>query len=51
MLRRRYYNSLIWILENEIDELYLGFTFSAEQEQFGDTKVVELKPGGKDVRS
>ena len=44
-----YYKSLQWILENEIDECYLGLTFSVDQEEFGETKEVELKEGGKEI--
>ncbi|XP_075981805.1 E3 ubiquitin-protein ligase Nedd4 isoform X2 [Anticarsia gemmatalis] len=42
-----YYNSLMWIKENDPSELYL--TFSVDEEQFGKTIQRELKPGGANV--
>ncbi len=43
-----YYKSLVWMLENDItDVMYL--TFSVDAEDFGETKTIELKPGGKDI--
>ncbi|KAI0829944.1 hypothetical protein BC628DRAFT_1314795 [Trametes gibbosa] len=39
-----YYNSLVWILEN--DPSPLDLTFSVEADEFGVTKLVELKEGG-----
>lgn len=42
-----YYNSLMWIKENDPSELYL--TFSVDEEQFGKTILRELKPGGANV--
>ena len=44
-----YYASLIWILENNIDECFLGMTFSVDHEEFGVVTEKELKPGGKDI--
>jgi len=44
-----YHKSLQWILDNEIDELYLGMTFSADEEEFGKVTEVELVPGGKEI--
>eukprot|EP00052_Salpingoeca_macrocollata_P020421 m.171547 g.171547 ORF g.171547 m.171547 type:complete len:1020 (-) comp21262_c0_seq1:44-3103(-) len=44
-----YYNSLVWILENNVDEAMLGTTFSVDQDEFGEIKEIELKPGGKDI--
>lgn len=46
---QEYYKSLVWILENDIDECYLGMTFSVDEEQFGEVKEIELKEGGKDI--
>ncbi len=43
-----YYNSLVWMLENDItDVLYL--TFSAEEQRFGETVIYDLKPDGRNV--
>ena len=43
-----YFNSLIWIKENDPSELEL--TFQVDEENFGQTVSVELRPGGKDTR-
>ncbi|KAJ2948784.1 hypothetical protein O0L34_g8041 [Tuta absoluta] len=42
-----YYNSLMWIKENDPSELYL--TFAVDEEQFGRTIQRELKPGGANI--
>ncbi|KIJ39919.1 hypothetical protein M422DRAFT_257242 [Sphaerobolus stellatus SS14] len=42
-----YYNSLVWILEN--DPTPLDLTFSTEANEFGVTSVVELKEGGATI--
>ncbi|KAG6461607.1 hypothetical protein O3G_MSEX012740 [Manduca sexta] len=42
-----YYNSLMWIKENDPSELYL--TFSVDEEQFGKTIQRELKPDGANI--
>lgn len=39
-----YYNSLLWIKENDPSELEL--TFSLDEETFGHTSHHELKPNG-----
>eukprot|EP00730_Choanoeca_flexa_P005425 TRINITY_DN11938_c6_g1_i8.p1 TRINITY_DN11938_c6_g1~~TRINITY_DN11938_c6_g1_i8.p1 ORF type:complete len:787 (+),score=232.03 TRINITY_DN11938_c6_g1_i8:235-2595(+) len=44
-----FYKNLQWLLDNEIDELYLGMTFSADKEHFGKIEEVELKENGKDI--
>eukprot|EP00041_Stephanoeca_diplocostata_P037604 m.1429689 g.1429689 ORF g.1429689 m.1429689 type:complete len:326 (+) comp25069_c0_seq51:2942-3919(+) len=44
-----YYNSLKWILDNDIDELCMGQTFTASTEEFGEVRDVELKPGGAEI--
>ncbi|CAG8444226.1 3604_t:CDS:10 [Ambispora leptoticha] len=44
-----YYNSLVWILENDISAMD-DLTFSVEDNDFGATKQVELKPGGANIR-
>jgi len=43
-----YFNSLIWIKENDPSELEL--TFQVDEENFGQTVSVELRPGGKETR-
>ncbi|KAI0958508.1 hypothetical protein AcV7_004312 [Taiwanofungus camphoratus] len=42
-----YYNSLCWILENDPSALEL--TFSVEADEFGVTKIVDLKENGRSV--
>lgn len=42
-----YYKSLVWIKEN--DPAGLDLTFSIDEESFGQTSVIELKPGGANI--
>ncbi|XP_073443110.1 E3 ubiquitin-protein ligase NEDD4 isoform X1 [Dendrobates tinctorius] len=42
-----YYNSLLWILENDPEELDLRFT--VDEELFGQTHQHDLMPGGSDI--
>ncbi|XP_029109490.1 E3 ubiquitin-protein ligase NEDD4-like isoform X2 [Scleropages formosus] len=42
-----YFNSLMWILENDPTDLDLRFTI--DEELFGQTHQHELKPGGADI--
>ncbi|XP_022094615.1 E3 ubiquitin-protein ligase NEDD4-like [Acanthaster planci] len=42
-----YYNSLLWIKENDPTDLDL--TFSVDEESFGATKTTELKPHGSEI--
>ena len=44
-----YHKSLVWILENDINDLYMGMDFSVDEEKFGEMKNIDLKPGGKDI--
>lgn len=44
-----YYKNLKWMLENDITDV-LDLTFTAESDFFGKTEVVELVPGGRDIR-
>ena len=44
-----YYKNLIWMLENNITDV-LDLTFTEESDYFGKKELVELKPGGKDIR-
>lgn len=43
-----YYKSLLWILENDITDI-ITEDFSVIEEQFGDEKVVDLIPNGRNV--
>eukprot|EP00245_Coleochaete_scutata_P000270 TRINITY_DN1033_c0_g2_i4.p1 TRINITY_DN1033_c0_g2~~TRINITY_DN1033_c0_g2_i4.p1 ORF type:complete len:524 (+),score=94.91 TRINITY_DN1033_c0_g2_i4:229-1800(+) len=45
----QFYNSLVWILENNLDEQDLSLSFSFTKEVFGAYEDVELKAGGKDI--
>ncbi|CAL4162583.1 unnamed protein product, partial [Meganyctiphanes norvegica] len=42
-----YYNSLLWIQENDPTDLFL--TFSVDEDTFGKTSSHELKDGGSDI--
>ncbi|XP_071494531.1 E3 ubiquitin-protein ligase Su(dx)-like isoform X2 [Diadema antillarum] len=44
-----FYNSLVWIKDNDIDELDMDMTFVADFEILGKVETVELKEGGKDI--
>ncbi|EXJ58594.1 E3 ubiquitin-protein ligase hulA [Cladophialophora yegresii CBS 114405] len=43
-----YHKNLTWMLDNDITDV-LDQTFSIEDEQFGETKTIDLKPGGRDI--
>ncbi|ETN46553.1 uncharacterized protein HMPREF1541_00738 [Cyphellophora europaea CBS 101466] len=43
-----YHKNLTWTLDNDITDI-LDQTFSVEDEQFGETKTIDLKPGGRDI--
>ncbi|EXJ88976.1 E3 ubiquitin-protein ligase HUWE1 [Capronia epimyces CBS 606.96] len=43
-----YYKSLLWILENDITEV-ITEDFSVIEEQFGEEKVVDLIPDGRNI--
>ncbi|CAG0917564.1 unnamed protein product [Notodromas monacha] len=45
-----FYNSLMWIKDNDIDECGLELFFSTDYEQLGELKQHDLKPGGADVK-
>ncbi|VDM02950.1 unnamed protein product [Schistocephalus solidus] len=45
-----YYNSLLFIQENSVDEADLELYFEADYELLGETKTCELKPGGKNIK-
>eukprot|EP01134_Creolimax_fragrantissima_P003682 CFRG3682T1 len=44
-----YHKNLLWILNNEIDELGLGMMFSCDYERFGEMQSYDLKPGGSEI--
>ncbi|XP_065064994.1 E3 ubiquitin-protein ligase Itchy-like [Rhopilema esculentum] len=48
-LDNQYYNSLLWIKENEIDECALDMYFCTDMEILGKTTTHDLKEGGKDI--
>ncbi|KIW96308.1 uncharacterized protein Z519_03377 [Cladophialophora bantiana CBS 173.52] len=43
-----YYKSLVWILENDITDV-ITEDFSVVEEQFGEEKVVDLIPNGRNI--
>lgn len=44
-----YYKSLKFLLDNDIDSLGIGLTFTADTDYFGRNETVELKPGGREL--
>eukprot|EP00899_Mesostigma_viride_P014632 jgi/Mesvir1/2316/Mv19347-RA.1 len=44
-----YHRSLSWLLENNLEGLDLGMTFITEEDNFGETRITELKPGGANI--
>ncbi|RMZ81588.1 hypothetical protein DV737_g2513, partial [Chaetothyriales sp. CBS 132003] len=44
-----YHKNLTWTLENDITDV-LDQNFAVEDEQFGETKTIDLKPGGRDIQ-
>lgn len=44
-----YYKSVVWMLENDITDI-ITETFSVEDEVFGETKIVDLIPDGRNVQ-
>ncbi|KAN0060814.1 E3 ubiquitin-protein ligase tom1 [Thecaphora frezii] len=43
-----YFKSLQWMLDNDITDV-LDLTFSVDTEEFGETKIIELKPNGTNI--
>ncbi|KAI7822225.1 hypothetical protein BC939DRAFT_194256 [Gamsiella multidivaricata] len=43
-----YYKSLVWMLENDITDI-VDETFSVETDDFGKTRIVDLKPDGRNI--
>ncbi|KIH62644.1 HECT-domain protein [Ancylostoma duodenale] len=44
-----FYNSVMWIKDNNIDECQMELYFVADYELLGELKTHELKPGGTDI--
>eukprot|EP00929_Paragymnodinium_shiwhaense_P022219 TRINITY_DN14246_c0_g1_i4.p1 TRINITY_DN14246_c0_g1~~TRINITY_DN14246_c0_g1_i4.p1 ORF type:complete len:4294 (+),score=1135.69 TRINITY_DN14246_c0_g1_i4:102-12983(+) len=44
-----YYRNLRWMLDNSIEGVLGHLTFTAESEEFGKVKTVELKPNGRSI--
>ena len=44
-----YHKNLTWTLDNDITDI-LDQTFAIEDEQFGETRTIDLKPGGRDIQ-
>uniref|UniRef100_A0A3Q3XN86 E3 ubiquitin-protein ligase n=1 Tax=Mola mola TaxID=94237 RepID=A0A3Q3XN86_MOLML len=45
-----FYNSLMWIKDNNIEECELEMFFSVDKEILGEVSTHELKPGGGDIQ-
>ncbi|KAI9775844.1 MAG: hypothetical protein M1835_005677 [Candelina submexicana] len=43
-----FHRNLTWTLENDINGI-LDLTFSTDDERFGETVTIDLKPGGRDI--
>ncbi|CAN6633923.1 E3 ubiquitin-protein ligase Tom1p [Trichomonascus vanleenenianus] len=43
-----YYKSLVWMLDNDITDI-ITETFSIEAEDYGEQKVIDLKPDGRNI--
>ena len=43
-----YYNSLVWMLENDITDV-IEQTFSVEADDFGQMKIIDLIPNGRNL--
>lgn len=44
-----YHKNLSWTLDNDITDV-LDQNFAIEDEQFGETRTIDLKPGGRDIQ-
>ncbi|XP_065178917.1 E3 ubiquitin-protein ligase Itchy-like isoform X1 [Sycon ciliatum] len=44
-----FYNSLVWVKDNDVEESGLDVVFSADYDLLGKVKTYELKPGGSDI--
>lgn len=45
----QFYKSLCWLLENKLEGMDLGLTFSVDTDNFGAYEEIELKKGGKEL--
>lgn len=43
-----YHKNLEWVLDNDIEGI-LDLTFSVDDNEFGETVTIDLKPGGRDI--
>lgn len=43
-----YYKSLVWMLENDITNI-ITETFSIDADDYGEQKIIDLKPGGRNI--
>lgn len=43
-----YHRNLTWTLDNDIEGV-VDLTFSVDDDQFGETKTVDLIPGGSEI--
>ncbi|KAI4107719.1 MAG: hypothetical protein L6R37_001404 [Teloschistes peruensis] len=43
-----YHKSLTWMLDNSVNGV-LDYNFSTEDEEFGERRTIELKPGGENI--
>ena len=43
-----YHKNLTWMIENDITDI-LDQTFSVDDEQFGETRTIDLKPNGRNI--
>jgi len=44
-----YHKSLVWILENDVEDLGMELYFTVEEEALGESKEKDLKPGGSKI--
>ncbi|KII69565.1 E3 ubiquitin-protein ligase Itchy [Thelohanellus kitauei] len=45
-----FYNSVDWLIKNNIEEAGLDMYFCMEMEYFGDVRVIEFKPDGRNIK-
>ena len=41
-------NSLHWIIDNDVSDI-MELTFSIDLNDFGEAKIIDLKPNGRDI--
>ena len=44
------HRSMLWVLENDVEEMGDDLFFTADYEHLGEMKSHELKPGGANIR-